>query len=165
MRALVLAFLFMSNLSFAESTVIFQGVGSPGFLNIDGTGAVVRAKAHVKDNKYSGFFDVDLSEFRTGISLRDKHMRDEYLEVEKFPKATLVLYPVTLPAQGFFNWSGKLTLHGVSKPVDGEAFVDKTKIEAKFSVNMSDYNIKKAIYMKVGVDDKINIVVNLDYPI
>lgn len=148
----------------AGNSAKFSGVGSPGFLTIEGTGGVPKGELKVKGGKSSGAFDVDLNDFTTGIDMRDMHMKEKYLETAKYPKARLVLDPVVIPKDGYFNWKGHLSLHGVTKAVEGVSFVDNKKIESKFEINTLDFNITKATYLGVGLNEKISLVVTLDLP-
>lgn len=146
-------------------TIRFQAVGSPGFLTIEGRGATAKGKLQkTKSGSVEGAFLVDLKEFDTGIELRNSEMQQTYLEVEKYRYAHLRLNPVAIPNSGYFNWSGELSLHGVGNKINGVAFVQGSKIEAKFSVNTSDYKIKKPIHMGIGIEEKVNVIVSLDVP-
>jgi polyisoprenoid-binding protein YceI len=165
-NSLILVIFFLcSQIAIAESSVKWEGTGSPGFLSIEGKGGKVKGAIKTdKDGKVSGTFDFDLSTLDSGIELRNDHMKNKYLEIKKFPTASLVLNPTVMPKQGYFNWTGSLTLHGVTNKVGGVAFLEGKQIEAKFSIETPDYKIKKATYMGVGLDDKINIVVLIDSP-
>lgn len=164
MLKLMMVLLLNSSMALAENSVSFEGIGNPGFLTIEGKGGKVTSKVETKDGKTSGTFEVDLKAFDTGLSLRNTHMKEKYLEIQKFPKAVFVLDPVVIAKSGYFNWTGKLTLHGVTNKVSGVAFVDGKQTEAKFAIQTPDYKIKKAIYLGVGMDDKISIVVRFDTP-
>src|SRR5687767_7492028 len=48
----------------------------------------------------SGRFVADLSTFRTGISLRDQDLREEFFEVSKYPTAVLQIHKVERKASG-----------------------------------------------------------------
>lgn len=154
-----------ARMALAVNTVTFSGVGSPGFLTIEGTGGTVLGDIKLKEGKASGTFEVELDKFSTGIDLRNEHMKEKFLETKKFPKAKLVLEPVLIPKEGYFNWKGDLTLHGVTKKVEGVSFVEGKKIESKFEINTLDFGIKKAEYLGVGLNEKISLVVIMDVPI
>lgn len=154
--------LFICPFSYADNSVSFEMQGNPGFLAIEGTGAKVYGNLRVENGKHTGVFDVNLEKFDTGIALRNKHMREKYLEIDKYPTAKFWLKPVSIPKQGYFNFEGKLTLHGVKKKIDGVAYLNGEQIEAKFNILMSDFGIQKAEYRGVGIDDKITIVVRFD---
>jgi polyisoprenoid-binding protein YceI len=161
---IALLMFLVSQVGLAENSVTFEGVGNPGFLTIDGKGGKVVGELNIKGGKSSGTFEVDLKKFDTGIELRNKHMLEKYLEVDKFPSAKLILDPVIMPKGGYFNWKGNLSMHGVIKPVNGVAFLEGKQIEAKFNITTTDFKIKKAIYLGVGLDEKISIVVHIDMP-
>lgn len=162
MKRLFLLLALSSNISLADNFVTFNATGSPGFLTIVGKGGVITGKPIVKDGKASGKFDFVLGSMDTGLDTRNQHMKEKYLEVSKYPTASLELDPVVMPKTGYFNWTGKLTLHGETKAVEGVCFVDGKQIEAKFSIKTSDFKIQKATYLGVGIDDKIAIIVRLE---
>jgi polyisoprenoid-binding protein YceI len=117
-----------------------------------------------------GNFTVDLRTLDTGISLRNQHLRDHYLEVDKAPgydKAILseiVLQGVNADApQGKGSFTGSLTLHGVKKTVSGGVEVHKTgdgrQVKASFPLGLSDYNIAEPSYLGVGVKNTVQVEV------
>src|SRR5262249_33696873 len=65
---------------------------------------------------------VPLGQMTTGIALRDRHMREKYLEVGKFPELVMEVpwSAVKLPGDGQQlegSGTGKVTLHGQTKDV------------------------------------------------
>jgi len=119
---------------------------------------------------FDGSLAVDLRTLGTGISLRDEHLRETYLEVDRAPgydKAILSeidlkgLNPDAPEGKGSFT--GSLLLHGVKKTVTGSVDVHKAgdglKVKASFPVNLSDYNIAEPRYLGVGVKNTVQIEV------
>jgi len=115
-----------------------------------------------------GSLAVDLRSIDTGISLRNDHLREKYLEVDKgagFDKA--VLSDITLKGlsveapDGKGSFSGSLTLHGVTKMVGGPVEVRKAgtglRVKASFPVNLPDYNIAEPRYLGVGVKNTVQV--------
>ena len=121
-------------------------------------------------------FEVDLASVKTGIGMRDTHMREQYLETDKFPKAVFTLtgiktgdtdklennQPVDLTLEGDF------TVHGVTKKV--EVFVtatfmkesEETKVRlpgdllhivGTFDVYLTQHNIKRPKFVILKLDD------------
>ncbi|MCC6979355.1 MAG: YceI family protein [Candidatus Melainabacteria bacterium] len=115
---------------------------------------------------FTAVFDVDLASIDTGIALRNEHMRDNFLETKKFPKATFTVknqpgvtgilkdrQKMTIKATGDF------ALHGItvkkSVPVDitfyksckdtQEKFerCDLLQIKSTFNVPFKDHGIKR----------------------
>lgn len=110
-------------------------------------------------------FEVDLASIDTGIPLRNEHMRDNFLETAKFPKAIFKVKSIGQPAvlkdgqKTTLKATGEFSLHGktVAKdiPVDVTYFknckstqgkfenCDLMQIKSTFSVPFKDYAIKR----------------------
>jgi polyisoprenoid-binding protein YceI len=121
-----------------------------------------------RPGEVEGTLAVDLTTLETGISLRDTHMREQYLEVKKgdqFSTARLNQIRVDRidPANpaGTAAFRGVLTLHGVEKPVTGKAEIkpisNGLQVHATFPVNISDFNIQRPRYLGVGVKDEVTV--------
>lgn len=96
-------------------------------------------------------FFVDLNTVKTGIGLRDRHMRENYLETKKFPFAEFTGKIETLPTltKGQSKEvlaKGKFKIHGVEREIEvpGKLTMvsdNELKLEAQFKVLLSDYKI------------------------
>ncbi len=149
-----------------EATANFEAVGSPSLLKIHGHGATLSGMLSLEGAQAKGDFELDLEKFATGISLRDRHMKEKYLETGKFPKARLQVESVELPS-GFApgasvtgaKFRGQLTLKGVTKPVSGTLDVNGQEMAttAAFSFALSDYPVGVPSYMGITVADKIAV--------
>jgi len=117
-----------------------------------------------------GSLAVDLRTVDTGIALRNNHMKEKYLEVDKgasYDQAVLsdvVLQGLNADAPaGKGSFTGSLTLHGVKKAVRGPVEIRQTgtawRVRASFPVNLPDYNIDKPRYLGVGVKDTVQVSV------
>ena len=140
----------------------FNGSG-PGGFKIEGTTNAL----DVKDDGKTLSIVVALKDLSTGISLRDTHMRDKYLEVEKFPTTTLAvpLDQLKIPgngAPGEGDAKGQVTLHGVTKE---QAFHYKgtcskdglCDVTGTLPLNFNDYGIKVPSYLGITVKPDITI--------
>ena len=114
-----------------------------------------------------GSMSVDLRTLKTGISLRDRHMRDNYLEVgngAQFEKATIEDIQIG-KLDGKTTFNGTLVLHGERRPISGSATLEKRDggyaVQAEFPVRVSEYKITKPTYLGVGVQDEVRIKVAL----
>lgn len=91
---------------------------------------------HGRFDKFSGNFsyddknvaaskvsvEIDTTSLNSNHAERDKHLRSpDFLDTEKFPKATFVSKSVTPKDGGKATIAGDLTLRGVTKPVNIEA--------------------------------------------
>jgi len=100
-------------------------------------------------------FYVDLNTINTGIELRDKHMRDNYLETKKFPFGEF-----TGKLESSIKWKdlaegqplpvrakGEFSIHGVTKEMEIEGTLTKVgrglQLNASFEVLLSDFDIEK----------------------
>jgi len=119
---------------------------------------------------FDGSLAVDLRTLDTGIGLRNEHLRDKYLEVDKgsgFETATLSeidLKGVNPDApEGKGSFTGVLKLHGVTKTVTGAVDVRQAgtglHVKASFPVTLADYSIRKPRYLGVGVKDTVTVEV------
>jgi polyisoprenoid-binding protein YceI len=121
---------------------------------------------------YDGSLVVDLRTLDTGIALRNDHMREKYLEVDKAPgydEATLSeidlkgVDPDSADGKGSFT--GSLMLHGTRKTVSGpvevrQAGPGRVRVKASFRLNLSEYNIPEPRYLGVGVKDTVQVEVS-----
>ncbi|MHB8417749.1 MAG: YceI family protein [Myxococcales bacterium] len=152
-----------------EIVGVSEGLGgSASFDAANGTGA--------------GRFDVDLSSFRTGISLRDEDLRDQFFQVDRYPKATLTLERLD-PAPAGLLLPGRrvqvdglctLSLHGVTKPVrvplelqaGSQAGRALLLANGEFEIRFADYGIPrpKALFLKLGDRARVRIALSLIGP-
>jgi len=119
---------------------------------------------------FDGSLAVDLRTIDTGIALRNDHLKEKYLEVDKgagYEQAVLsdvVLQGLNAEAPaGKGSFTGSLMLHGVKKTVTGPAEIRQAgtgwRVRASFPVNLPDYNIDKPRYLGVGVKDTVQVSV------
>lgn len=118
-----------------------------------------------------GTLTVDLRTLQTGIKLRDNHMRDNYLEVQKpgHEQATLTkirLEGNTAAPIGKVGFTGVLAVHGVQRVVTGTADIRKTgdgvRVQATFPVKVSEFAIPSPTYLGVGVRDEVSVGVTFN---
>ncbi len=120
-------------------------------------------------SRLTGEIAVDLKTLDTGISLRNTHMRDHYLEVasgEGFERAVLseiVLKGDAATVTGATTFTGTLLVHGTKKPVSGQARITRAgadvRVDASFPVNLPDFGIPEPRYLGVGVKDQVQVKV------
>lgn len=98
---------------------------------------------------------VDINSIKTGVDLRDKHLKERLL-ADKFPVAKLI------KAEGKAG-KGKATLEvkGIKKEVGGVYKVNGNTLQAQFKMSLADLEIKDVRYMGVGAKDEITITVNV----
>ena len=114
-----------------------------------------------------GALKVELQTLETGISVRDRHMKSNYLEVEKGPEfSSATIDDIRVEKlEGKTVFTGVLSLHGQKRKVTGAAELQqkdgKVRVQAQFSVKVSEFEIPAPTYLGVGVRDEIQVKVSL----
>jgi polyisoprenoid-binding protein YceI len=112
---------------------------------------------------------VPLAGLKTGIALRDRHMREKYLQVEKYPDAVLELpwASVKLPSEGQTadgTAHGKMTIHGQSHFVEVTYRVARTgnryQVNGSVPLKLTDYGIDIPSYFGITVQPDIQTSAN-----
>ena len=120
-------------------------------------------------NQCEFYFEVDLSTFDTGIGMRNQHMRDNYLETDKFRYAifTGTLTSIdTLDIENTYDVvvDGMLNLHGVEQPytMDGRVSLDADtmNVQCGFEVMLEQHKIKVPKIMFVKISPIIQLDIN-----
>jgi polyisoprenoid-binding protein YceI len=121
----------------------------------------------VQDDDTAIVVTVTLESFDTGITLRDKHMREKYLEVQKYPQAKLRVErsALTFPdpdGDASTDVRGQLDLHGQAHPITfhytAKRGVDYA-VSGTMRINMKDYGIEVPSYLGVTVKPDVDIEV------
>ena len=114
---------------------------------------------------------VALAQLTTGIALRDKHMRETYLEVAKYPTAVVDVTraDLKLPSDGATVSAvvrAPLTLHGITKLVDlryrARADGGVLHVSGDMHIDMREFGIAVPSYFGVTVKPETDIVVKFD---
>ncbi len=172
LRSLLPALLVLSVAFVADAKLARTGVPSVQFTGKGTVGTLIGkgSDLEIADDGTTVTVSVPLGNLQTGIALRDRHMREKYLEVQKFPKAELVVTRAALNikpgADSAGDVQGTFTLHGVSKPVTfnykatrkGEGY----GVVGKFKINVLDFGIQKPSYLGVGINPDMDVEVTFD---
>ncbi len=98
----------------------------------------------------NGDLSVDLQKLQTGIGLRDRHMKENYLEVMKGAEFSAArLEEIRIDAlQGQTSFRGMLLLHGQRREVTGTATIKQHgegyRVEANFPIRTAEFEIPDA---------------------
>lgn len=161
-----------------KSAVEFLATGRPSALKIKGEGGKPEGRLQVESGNLKGELKTDLDQFETGIKLRDRHMKEKYLETAKEGNkiAVLRLSEAQIPA-GFLNgdkkaenlpFKGTLKLHGVEKEVSGiySAHLSKDKSavggEAQFKIKLTDFGVAIPSFSGITVAEEVEIKVRFN---
>lgn len=105
---------------------------------------------------------VPLKTLDTKIELRNKHMREKYLETDKYPNAELRVSKDGLNRTGASaHANGQLTIHGQTKPVS-VTYVAKAdgNVNGAVHLNIKDFGIQQPGYSGISVKPDIDVSVN-----
>lgn len=142
------------------STATFNATG-PGGLKITGT----TNELEVKEDGGQVTVIVPLRNVDTGIGLRNKHMREKYLQTDQFPNAELTVPRASLkfPSGGEVSASatGTMKIHGKSQPVSFQYTAKPSgagiQISGSAKLNMKDYGIEVPSYLGVTVKPEVDV--------
>ena len=100
--------------------------------------------------------EIDLNSLKTGISMRDDHMKEKYLDTKTYPKAILKK-AVGKGGKGV----GVLNIKGKDINVKGEYKKEGNLLISKFTLMLADTGITDVSYKGVGVDEELKIEIAL----
>jgi polyisoprenoid-binding protein YceI len=114
------------------------------------------------------YFEVDLNTIDTGIGLRNRHMRENYLETDQYPLASFegrIIDQQKVSDNGYeVTVEGKMSIHGVEKNISIAGKVTQTsattyQLHTAYSVLLTDYNIDipKLMFLKLDNEIKLDI--------
>lgn len=156
-------------LQVVDGSVGFLAIGKPSAIKIRGKGTPPKGEVQVAGKEVTGELTFDETSLNTGIDMRDHHMKEKYLQTDKYPTAKLKITKLVLPSDFSLNgfkadnvpMEGELTLHGVTKPVKGTANIagngGVATSHVAFGAQISDYSIEIPTYMGVKVADHVDI--------
>jgi polyisoprenoid-binding protein YceI len=131
----------------------FTGVSRDFTCMVDLPADTSRARVYVK---------VPVVSFNSGNSSRDGNMLI-YTEAAKYPNVEFVSDSVR-SAGGTWNVHGKLTFHGVRRPVafnvQPEIGGGKVRIRGDFKVLLSEFKVERPRLFLVPVDDTLSIAID-----
>ncbi len=120
---------------------------------------------------------VDMASLDTGIGLRNKHMRENHLETEKYPEAIFrakrVLEapgsPLVPGSSAEFILAGSMTLHGVTRDIEAPVSVScgesegriHLDISSEFPITLSDYDIKRPKFLVLKLNETQDVKIEL----
>jgi polyisoprenoid-binding protein YceI len=127
-----------------------------------------RLAAAAGSTPLDGGISVDLKTLDTGIGLRNRHMLDNYLEVQKggdFGVAAMSQIDIGALDSGITEgtrpFTALLRLHGTTQAVTGTVKLtthgSSVRAEASFPVRISDYGIAEPRHLGVGVRNDIAV--------
>jgi len=113
------------------------------------------------------YFEVELDGLKTGIGLRDRHLRNNYLETDLYPYAFIAGRILGVEIAGDTSRveiSGTFTIHGVERPFGTICTVVRTgptyHVMSEFEVRLTEHNIEVPSLMFLKVNEVISVKLN-----
>lgn len=167
--AIIIAATFLPSMSAADVTLdssapcdVEATVRGPAGLSI----LAKSSSASVDDSSDTLVITIPSASFKTGISLRDDHMR-KAIETDRYDSVKLVLQDSTLKYPGIDDSTsgdvmGDLTFHGVTKKISVhyDAAMDcegHIGVSSKFNINMRDFDVEPPSYFGVSVKPNLSV--------
>lgn len=115
-------------------------------------------------------FAVPLAALQTGNRLRDREMREDYLETGKFAEARFVLRRLSgaksVPSGGVAHLEaqGTFSVHGISRAITvpvklNSQAANRLTLEAHFPIRLSDYGIERPQFILLRLADTVQLTV------
>lgn len=143
----------------SEATIeSFEGITDriDGFVSIP-YGALIADSSYDSSQFY---FEVDLNSLDTGIGLRNRHMRENYLHTKKYPYASYTgeIESVERASDSTFlvACAGQMTIHGVTRDLRAVDTVvvrgGGYRVSVGFPIALPDYDIEipKLMFLKIN---------------
>ena len=112
-----------------------------------------------------------MKSFKFKKSLMQEHFNENYVESDKYPKATfkgkIEAVDVTSTAKQDIQIQGQLTIHGVTKPITTTATIQNmdgaVHLKGSFSVDLVDYKIKIPKVVMFNIAESVLISFDLKH--
>ncbi len=112
--------------------------------------------------------------FKFEKSLMEEHFNENYVESEKFPKATFkgtlekpIQDIMTKPGTYLFKVSGDLTIHGITRPLATQVTLVVTAgtiaATTKFTVRVEDHGIKVPSIVIENIAEEVEVTSNFNF--
>jgi polyisoprenoid-binding protein YceI len=148
-----------------DCKVTYETIGKPVLVQIQGSsGMPCTGNFDVQGEKLvNAKFAMNLTSLDTGIELRNKHLRENYLHTDKFPEASLSIEKISDLGKQLKGNSGEksqftpvLTLRGKSAPISGATYEIEGKIvKSEFRIELTDFDIERPMFMGIKVVDAV----------
>jgi polyisoprenoid-binding protein YceI len=161
-------------LGVAQAQLVRSGSSDVSFTAVGPAGLTIVGKTSELTIAHPGqtiTLGVPLSTLTTGIALRDRHMKEKYLEVQKYPDAELQVArsALKIPEAGREASSdamGTLKLHGQTRPAKFHYTTKRNgnnyAVQGSMRLNMQDYGISVPSYLGITVKPDVDVAVRFD---
>lgn len=151
---LLFSIVFLSTLSaWSQNVKVAVTLNPAGDFVAESNSVVGKATEDDKGMIEASDLKLDVKTLKTGISLRDEHMINKYLEAAKYPE---IVVKLSKGKDG--KGLAALVIKGKQGKVSGTyEKVGADKVKAKFDLKLSDFDIKDISYKGIGVEDVVKV--------
>ena len=138
--------------------------------NIEATTQQALGVLDIESNKVA--VSILMKSFHFEKALMEEHFNENYVESDKYPKATftgIITNPVDYSENGIseINVKGELTIHGETKPVSAlTTFNVKDKmieVKTKFIVKVAEYKIKIPSVVIDNIAEEVEVTASFKF--
>jgi polyisoprenoid-binding protein YceI len=119
-------------------------------------------------------FAVLIKAFQFEKALMQEHFNENYMESDKFPKASFKgeianASKVNFSKDGEYpvKVKGDMTIHGVTKPVEADGFIrvksGKISAASSFNVAVADYNIEVPSVVRDNIAKEVRVDIDVNF--
>ncbi|MDK9700778.1 MAG: YceI family protein [bacterium] len=156
-----------TNITFTSETILETILG-----NVN----AIQGSATLAEGQYSVKLDVPVDQMKTGIEMRDGHMKSEHwLDVAKYPNISFTAKSAKRLDGDKWEVNGDFTMHGITKtrtivveatPIPADKGVKMgagqwMRFRTEFPVKLSDHQVKIAAQAEGKVNDEWKVKVML----
>jgi len=112
------------------------------------------------------YFEVELNSLDTGIGLRNRHMRENYLHTDKYPithyTGKIIKSIKKSDTEILVETEGKIYIHGITKPLNVKGKINEIdkntyQIKTQFIVALSEFEIEIPSIMFYKIDENMDL--------
>lgn len=175
-KIIIINLLLLASISFAQDKIVTKNgkitfeASVPAFEEIKAKNEGVTCIVNTKTGEIASLALV--KGFRFKVALMEEHFNENYIESDKYPKATFkgkienFDYSKLSTTAKDFTIKGKLELHGKSKDISIVAKIKKTdagvEIISNFSINTDDFGIEIPSVVSKKVSKKVAVSFDFD---
>lgn len=156
--------------SYTSETGYVEFVSTAPLLEFKGTSDHLTGLIDLDENLVD--FYVDLNTLDTGIDLRNNHMRDSYLETDKYRFAEFTGnltsgFDPSLMKEQEVSAIGTFQIHGVEQEIEVKGTLQQMdnglQLDASWTILLEDYNIDKprVVFYELASEQTVNISILL----
>ncbi|MGK5084153.1 YceI family protein [Bdellovibrionota bacterium FG-1] len=150
----------------------FKAIGKPSAIKIVGIGGTPQGDLLWSAAGWSGLISFKLETLDSGIGMRDRHMKERYLEIAKFPEAVLAIQKLDVTYEALrakrnieaLPFQGSLKFHGVDHPVQGKLTISmneaQPQVHADFTLLVTDYQINLPTFAGITMANEVEVSVD-----